>query len=123
MSPKDLDDIEYQDALNIWEMYQRGMIGPTSQYITAYNNYAMLNKISETLIAVNSKNYKPKPPEEFRNIFMEQFKLLSLNESDRNKLSLGSQAAIGLMDANAPKWLRKAVQQEIESNGSTNNNN
>lgn len=117
MSPKDLDDILYEDALNAWELYQKGMAGPTTTYINGYNTYAMLNKISEILIATNSKNYKTKPPEKFDKVFEEQYRILTLNDGiSRNKLSTGTQAALAL--EGAPKWINELAQQEIQD-GST----
>ena len=118
MSPDDLDKIGYDDARNAWELYQRGMAGPSVHYITAYNNYAMLHRLGEISIsAASNGKYKSQEPEKFEKIFTEQFNLLTLKDTvQRNQLSLGTQAVLAI--EGAPEWLRKAAQEEI-SNGST----
>ena len=87
-------------------------------YISAYNNYAMLHNLTQTLISANSKNYKSKEAEKFDSIFAEQFRIMALHDGvDRNALSLGTQAGMAL--EGAPDWINQAIQEEI-TDGSTN---
>ena len=122
MPPKDLDDLLYTDALNMWELYQKGMAGPSMHYIAAYNNYALLHNLTQTLVSANSKNYKQKEPEKFESIFAEQFRIMALHDGvERNALSLGTQAAMAL--EGAPDWINNAIQQEITDGSSTAHRN
>ena len=114
MSLKDVDDLPYEDAVNIWEMYQTGIVGPALQLATAYNNYAMIHNLTEVLTAVNSKNYKPKAPKEFKEVFSSQYSVLAC-EPPRKKLSLGTQGVIAMMsDPNMPAWMREKAQEELD---------
>ena len=104
--------------MRMWTLYQKGMAGPSVQYITTYHIIGMLHKISETLIAVNSKGYKPKELEKFENLFQEAYAILALQDPQAaSKLSLGTQAVFAL--EGAPQWLAEAAMEEIS--GSTEN--
>ena len=95
------------------------MAGPSVPPMGAYNNYAMLHAIREVLIAVNSKNYKQRPAEDFDKVFKQQYRIMSCKDPEDNKLSLAAQSAVGLIDANTPQWIIDAVQEELDGSTST----
>ena len=110
--PDELDNLPHEDALLMWELYQKGMAGPSVHYMIAYNNYAMQHNLTQTLVAAHVNKYKPKEPEKFDKIFPNMWEMLTLRNSVRaNKLSIGSQSVIAL--PGAPEWLLKAASEEI----------
>ena len=62
MSIDDANRLEYDDAILLWELYQRGLAGPTMHYTTSYHTMNYLHGLQQTLVAVNSKK-KRKPDE------------------------------------------------------------
>lgn len=112
--PSELEELSQSDALMLWELYQRGMAGPSVDYVNGYANYQMLHGLTEVLISANSKNYKAKSPEPIDKVFSGQMEVMTLGESKKKPnadLSLSSQAALAL--PGAPAWLLQATQEEI----------
>ena len=118
MSPSSLEEISHSDAVNMWNLYQKGMAGPSVNYITTYHTYGMLHKIAEILTAVNSKGYKPKELEKFESLFQEAYAILALSDSKSGSdLSLGTQAVFAL--EGAPDWLAEIAMEEIRDGSTT----
>ncbi len=124
MSPDDLDKISHEDAANCWYLYQKGMAGPSIDYISSYNTYSSIHQLTESFRMANFKNYKPDNPAKFETVFSDQFNIIALRDKIGNKSahSLGTQAAIAIIDSNAPAWLTEAVQEEIDGSTQPGNN-
>ena len=118
--PQDLEELSYDDALLLWELYQKGMGGPSRDYHLAYNNYAMLHNLTQTFVAANAKNYTPKDAEKFETVFNTAHCLMTLqNHARASELSVGTQSVLAI--PGAPQWLLEAANDEIMEarNGST----
>ena len=123
MSLEDADNLPYDDAVLMWEMYQKGMAGPSVNYMNGYNTYAMLHSLREVTIATNSKGYKQQPPESFESVFNTQYRIMA-SKGEAKKLSIGAQSIVALGSSGAPAWLVEAAQSElneVNDNGSRGN--
>ena len=93
------------------------MIGPYKEYGIAYNQYASLNMIRETMLGLMlGKKHKPEKAIPFHEMFpnIDEYMYLGNGSEVRrlereNKSNLASKAMAIFADENAPEWLRNAV--------------
>ena len=110
--PSDLEDLSYEDGLALWEAYQKGIAGPSVDYINQYNTYSMMHQLTQVLIGAHSKNYKPKEAGKFEEVFKTFYDIMTMKATVKaNELSLGTQSVLAL--EGAPEWLSKAAMDEI----------
>ncbi len=93
------------------------MIGPYKDYAIAYNQYASLNLIRETMLGLMlGKKHKPEKMINFHDmyptvddyIYLGQGNAIRASEKQR-KGSLAVKAAAIFVDDSAPAWLKEAV--------------
>lgn len=112
-----MDNLSVTDAQDVFQSLHTGFIGPYAEYSRQYRTYTQLHNQIEAMFLINAGNkYQVKDPQTFAEVYPEISNMLTLGNgvapainSQNHQEKIAKQAAVAVIDSNAPAWLREAI--------------